>query len=95
MLHVIAKITAKPEHIATVRDILLAILEPTRREVGCVSYRLFQNRSDPTDFSTMEAWASADAEQAHCSSPHITAAIARLTGLVAATPNIQRYAALD
>lgn len=95
MLHVIAKITAKPEYVATVRDILLAIVEPTRREPGCVSYRLFQNRSDPADFSTMEAWASAAAEQAHCSSPHITAALAGLAGLVPTAPDIQRYAALD
>ncbi len=58
-LRVIARVRAKTEHIAQVREILAALVEPTRRELGCVSYELLQNSSDPADFVFVEKWASA------------------------------------
>ena len=45
-LHVIANIRAQPEHIDTVREVLIGYVQPTRAEAGCFVYDLFQNRSD-------------------------------------------------
>jgi quinol monooxygenase YgiN len=66
-LRVIARVRAKTEYVAQVRDTLSALVEPTRRESGCLSYELLQNGSDPTDFVFVEQWASAAAERAHSS----------------------------
>lgn len=93
-LRVIARVRAKTEHIAQVREILAALVEPTRRELGCVSYELLQNSSDPADFVFVEKWASAAAEQAHFVTPHVSVALQQLVGLLAGEPEIFRYSTL-
>lgn len=93
-LRVIARARAKAEHVAQVRDILSALVEPTRRESGCVSYELLQNVSDPVDFVFIEKWASAAAEQAHFATTHVSVGLQRLVGLLAAEPEICRYITL-
>ncbi len=90
-LRVIARVRAKTEHVAQVWDILSALVDPTRRESGCLSYELLQNSSDPTDFLFVEKWATAAAEQAHFETPHIITALQQLSGLLAAEPDIRRY----
>ena len=90
-LRVIARARAKAEHITQVREILSALVEPTRRESGCLSYELLQNNADPTDFVFVERWANATAEQAHFVTPHLLSALQRLEGLLASEPQICRY----
>jgi quinol monooxygenase YgiN len=93
-LRVIARVRAKTEHVAQVRKILSTLVEPTRRESGCLSYELLQNGSDPTDFVFVEKWASAAAEQAHFATPHVSVALQQVVGLLAAEPEICRYRTL-
>lgn len=93
-LRVIARVRAKTEYVAQVRDILSALVEPTSRESGCLSYELLENSSDPADFVFVEKWASTAAEQAHFSTPHVSDALQRLGSLLAAEPEICRYTAL-
>lgn len=90
-LRVIARATAKPDHVRQVREILSALVEPTRREPGCLSYQLLESEADPTDFVFVEQWASAEAEQAHFMTPHVRSALQRLVGLLACEPQINRY----
>lgn len=94
VLQVIARIRAKPGSTATVRAILRGIVEPTLREPGCVSYRLVQHAADPSEFATMEEWISAEAEEAHFFTPHILDALGKLSGHLAAEPDIRRYRAV-
>lgn len=88
---VIARVIAKPDAAPQVRSILASLVEPTRQEPGCLSYQLLQNRSEPADFTFIEEWASAEAEQAHFLTPHVSDTIRRLAGLLAAELDIRRY----
>jgi quinol monooxygenase YgiN len=90
-LRVIARARAKAESVPQVREILSALVEPTRRESGCLSYELLQNSSDPADFVFVEQWASPAAEQAHFATPHVLSALQQLSGLLAEEPEICRY----
>ena len=90
-LRVIARAKAKPDRVAQVRAILIALVEATRREPGCLSYELLQNHDDPTDFAFIERWASQAAEQAHFMTPHLLATLQQLSGLLASEPQICRY----
>jgi quinol monooxygenase YgiN len=90
-LRVIAHVRAKTEHVAQVREILSLLVDPTRRESGCVSYELLQNSSDPGDFVFVEKWATPAAEQAHFETPHVLTALQQLSGLLATEPEIRRY----
>jgi quinol monooxygenase YgiN len=91
-LRVIARVIAYPATIEPLKALLVGLLEPTRQETGCLQYDLLQNQSDPTDFTFVEEWESEAALEAHLASEHIQAALTQVEGLVAAGPDIQRYA---
>ena len=93
-IRAVAHIKARPDKVAEMREVLMALLEPTRNEEGCVSYVLTQNVDDPTDFTFIEEWESVEAVQAHLSSEHIAAALARLPEVGAADPDIRTYEVL-
>jgi len=93
-LQVIAHIHARPEHVASVRDVLTGYVEPTRAEPGCFVYDLLQDSSDPAHFTFVEEWADATALEAHSKSAHITAGRARLQGLTASPNQVVRYTRL-
>jgi quinol monooxygenase YgiN len=90
-IHVVARITAKPDAVPRLQAVLAALLEPTRQESGCHRYTLLQNRQDPTDFTFVEEWAGVAAIDAHLQTSHIQAAFARVEGLLAAEPDIRQY----
>ncbi len=92
---VVARISAKPDSVDVVREGLKSLLEPTRREVGCILYELMQNEADPTDFTFYEEWTDGDALNAHARSVHIEATFKGLDGHLAAPPDVRRYSYID
>lgn len=90
-VRVVARIVALPEKIEELKAVLLELIPPTRKEVGCIKYELLQNNSDPTDLTFVEEWSSEEALNNHLLSEHIRVAVAKLENLVAAEPDIRRY----
>lgn len=91
ILHVVARVTAKPEQAAAAAAVLQALVPPTRREAGCLRYELLRNAEDPAEFVFVEEWRDAASLEAHFATPHFQVALARLPELVAAPPEIRRY----
>jgi quinol monooxygenase YgiN len=90
-LRVVARIVARPDKIDELRSLLTGLIEPTRKEAGCITYELLQNRVDATDFTFVEEWDDDAALDAHLASPHISNALAKVPELLAAAPDIRRY----
>lgn len=90
-VRVVARITARPDTVSELHALLLGLLEPTRREPGCLRYQLLQNLADPTDFTFVEEWADETALNAHFTTPHLQAVLAKAPPLLAAEPDIRRY----
>jgi quinol monooxygenase YgiN len=66
-LTIIATITAKAGHEADVRQALLDLIPPTRKEPGFIQYDLHESLDDPRVFVFYENWedqASLDLHQA-------------------------------
>jgi quinol monooxygenase YgiN len=91
-LRVVAHIRAKPETVDEVRALLSGLVDPTRREPGCITYDLLQNHEDPTDFTFVEEWTGADALAAHFETAHMVETLPKLQAVAAAPPDIRRYA---
>jgi quinol monooxygenase YgiN len=91
---VVARIVARPESVEHVKSVLLAAVDPTRREHGCIVYDLMQNIAEPTDFTFYEEWTDEAALDAHSRSAHIAAGSARLDGHLEGPPDIRRYRCL-
>ncbi len=93
-IRAVAHIRARADKVEEMRAVLTALLEPTRREDGCVSYILTQNLDDPTDFTFIEEWKSREAIQAHLGSEHVAEALSHLPEVGAADPDIRSYEVL-
>jgi quinol monooxygenase YgiN len=90
-IRIIARFTARPDSIDAMRTLLLGMLEPTRKEAGCVSYELLNNSADPTDFTFVEEWASQAAIDAHMKTPHLQAVVADSAPLLASPLDVRFY----
>jgi len=91
-VRVVARIVAKPDKVEELRSVLLDLVGPTRKETGCISYQLLQNKSDPTDFTFVEEWASDPAIDDHFTTPHVNEALSKAAAsLLASDPDIRRY----
>ena len=74
-LDVVAVITAKPGSEQIVEAALKALVGPSRKDHGCISYELFASASVPATFVTIERWQSQEDIDAHMASPHMADAI--------------------
>ena len=90
-LGVVARIKAKSDKIREVSELLSALVGPTRKEPGCITYELLQNRNDQTDFTFVEEWASDSALDSHSISDHIKALAPKLRPIVTEPPDIRIY----
>ncbi len=90
-LRVIARVKARPDKVNELLSVLSSLVEPTRKEPGCLSYKLLQNNEDPTDLTLIEEWQSNTALESHFATKHFKDALIKLPNLVAAEPDIRRY----
>ena len=93
-LRVVAHLKARPDRIEETRLALLALIDKTRVEDGCIIYELMQNNDDPTDFTFVEEWSCNDALDEHLQTEHIQQLVARADELLADPPDIRRYTLL-
>ncbi|HEY9811848.1 MAG TPA: putative quinol monooxygenase [Halomicronema sp.] len=94
-VRVVAKVLALSDKIEELKTLLIELLEPTRKETGCIFYDLMQNQTNPTEFVFVEEWESEADLQAHLASAHIQKALAKCENLVEMPPDIRRYQLID
>ena len=70
-LPIIVKFKVKPDKIELVTSELLKILEPTRKEDGCILYDLHRDLEDPTVLMFYEIWETVDHWRVHDKQEHI------------------------
>ena len=82
VLTVVAKVVAKRECIDATRKELLKLVAPTRKEDGCIEYRLHQDNDDPAVFVFYENWQSEACLLSHMNSDHFKAYIAAVDDMI-------------
>ena len=80
---VVARIRAKAGKEKDVRDTLLALIEPTSAEKGCLSYDLHQSEEDEGLFLFYENWESRKDLDNHLLMPYLQAFIAKSEEILA------------
>lgn len=71
MLTVIAKVTAQPQQVEAVKAALQTVLEPTRKENGCLLYDLHQDIEHKNIFFFYEHWDTVSHLETHRMTPHM------------------------
>lgn len=80
IITVVAIIKAKPGEEDRVRQALLDLIPPTRKEKGCINYDLHVSRDDPGRFVFLENWSTQADLDRHLASEHISAGIKETLG---------------
>ena len=87
-LTVIAQIKAKPGKEGQVRQELLSLVAPSRKDAGCLNYDLHQALDHPALFLFHENWASQAHLDQHLQKPDLQGVLARVGQMVAEPPQI-------
>jgi quinol monooxygenase YgiN len=87
-LTVIAQFKAQPGKEAEIRQELLSLVAPSRRDAGCVNYDLHQGVDNPGWFVFHENWESKAHLERHLQKPDLQAVLAQVGKLVAEPPQI-------
>ncbi len=91
VVHCVIDVFSKPQSAEKVRSTLLGILEPTRKEDGCLKYKLFQNMTDHCQFTIIGAWETEDAFEDYLQSDHYRKAESNIKDDLVNTTEVKRY----
>jgi quinol monooxygenase YgiN len=83
MVRVIAPNYIKPENIKAAEPLFREIIAATRKEQGCIEYRLFIKREEPGLFVFIEEWENRSSLDKHIASEHFTRIIPQIGKLKA------------
>jgi quinol monooxygenase YgiN len=70
-INVVARFRALEGMDHKLKEILLALIVPSRADEGCISYDLHQAIDDPSVFVFYETWESKAHLDRHASTPHV------------------------
>ena len=90
-IHIIARFNARPDTVEALRPLLVGMLEPTRKEAGCLRYELLNDRDASTTFTFVEEWADQAAIDAHMATPHLKGLVANTQALLAEPLDVRLY----
>jgi len=82
-ISVVAQIRAKSGKEETVKQELLALVQATRAEDGCINYDLHQSLDDNRHFIFYENWVSRKALDEHLAKPYLRAFVQKTEDLLA------------
>ena len=87
-LMVLAHVKAQSGKESELRQELMALIGPSRKDAGCLNYDLHQAVDNPAVFVFHENWASKEMLDRHFQMSHVQAALGRMGQLVAEPPQI-------
>lgn len=91
-VHVVAILMAAAGKEHELAELLGSLVEPTRKEAGCLRYDLLQALpGESGDFVFVEEWASEKDLDAHSRSAHVQHVGMKVGPLLGAPANIARY----
>lgn len=92
---VVALIHGKPEKRAELTTILASMVEPTRREEGCLGYHFHVSEDDPDAFMFYENWQTRADLDAHLKLPHLAPLLSRADELLSRPVEVRSYTMLS
>jgi len=91
IVHVIATFVAAPGKEDELEAALVTLVEPTRREAGCLRYDLVRGHGQSAELAFIEEWESLAHLEAHAQTDHLRAIQGRVAPLLASAASIERY----
>lgn len=81
--HLLVTVRSQPAHRQRVQELLLELIDPVRREPGCLYYHLFAHADDPNAFVLAAGWINDVAVATHPTHPDVPGVLALVLPLLA------------
>lgn len=81
-LTVVAQVVARQDSVEAVKRELLKLIEPTRKEDGCIGYTLHQDNDDAAVFIFYETWENPACLEKHLGSDHFQAFVSAVGNII-------------
>lgn len=91
MINLTATFHAKAGQESVLQSLLIAMLEPTRNEPGCLRYDLLKDSSNSAIFMFQEQFTDKQAFDEHCQQAHFLNLLDSLEDLLEQEPTITFY----
>jgi quinol monooxygenase YgiN len=89
MIVVVGRVQTAPEKRDALIRIGQAVAEASRKEAGCISYRLYRDTERENEFVFVEEWESSEALQRHFATVHVDEFMRAIPASLAAPPDVQ------
>ncbi len=80
---VLVRFEAKPECVEEIKKELSKLIDPSRNELGCMNFELFQDTANACEFFLYENWQNRALLDQHLDSPHLTGFVMKAEKLLA------------
>jgi len=70
MVQTISKIYVKQDSVNEFIELFKEMIEPTKKEAGCIQYDMYQDEEDATILIVLEQWESRESFNQHLESEH-------------------------
>lgn len=82
MVQTVSKIFVKEDKVNELVELFKEMIEPTKKEDGCIQYEMYQDEEDPTILIVLEQWESRDAFDKHLQTEHFERIAPKMTELM-------------
>lgn len=89
MIVVVGRIQTDAERHDQVQAAGEALVAASRRDEGCIGYRMYAATDDPNAFVFVEEWESREILDAHFATPHVAEFMRTAPPLLTAPPDVQ------
>lgn len=90
MITIIADFDVKPSHTDEFIKLARECTINTKKEAGCLSYKVFSSYEDKSKFTFIEEWANETAIEKHNQMPHFKSFIDSIGGILNTSPIIRK-----
>lgn len=90
MITIVANFKTKSGCADKFKKLALVCVKYTRKEKGNVSYKVFQTRNDPSEFTFIEEWLNDKAIECHNAMSHFVTFLSEIKPLCEKDPDIKQ-----
>jgi quinol monooxygenase YgiN len=91
MITIVAKGVVKEENINTFKEYAQTLIKETKKEEGCISYKLYEDINNPKVVTFVEEWKDQEAIDAHVKAPHFVEIVPKLRDLQESETEVNLY----
>jgi quinol monooxygenase YgiN len=89
MIVVVGRVQTDAEKRDALVQVGQAVAGASRKETGCISYRLYQDTERENEFVFVEEWDSSEALAQHFATPHIAEFMRAIPATIVAPPDVK------